>query len=200
MDSRFFRIPTQPNPYKPSMLSSYQAGEVATRTIVSARNTAPSQDNRFPGWAAPMADGRLITDYRPHCNENIPAGSQYATKEWVQKNTDDIIEVSRKRQAKMAGAIYSMDSTVVPPPENVVQCDPMGCEIMPTSLPDGIGLERPYDKAPELFGTFQFPPQVDPYPAKVGLNKKFEGGRNSPRGREFRPMGILPLADTEKLY
>lgn len=200
MDSRFFRIPTQPNPYKYSMLSSTQAGEVATRTIVSARNTAPSQDNRFPGWAAPMADGRLVTDYRPHCNENIPAGSQFATKEWVQKNTDDIIAVSRRRQATMTGAIYGMDPYVVPPPETIQQCNPMGCDIMSTGLPDGIGLERPYDKAPELFGTFQYPPQKDPYEPKIALNHVFEGGRNSPRGRTFKPMGNMPLAETEKLY
>lgn len=200
MDSHFFRVPTKPNPYKYNMLSSSQAEKVATTTIVSARNTAPSQDNRFPGWAAPMADGRLVTDYRPHCNENIPAGSQYATKEWVQKNTDEIIALSRKRQAEMTGAIYGLDPSVVPPPENIQKCDPMGCDIMPTSAPDGIGLERVYDKAPALFGTFSYPVQKDPYPPKIGLNKVFEQGRNSPRGREFRPMGTLPLASTEKLY
>jgi hypothetical protein len=200
MDSEFFRVPTQPNPYKSHMLSSSQAEKVATKTIVSARNTFPSPDARFPGWVAPMEDGRLITDYRPHCNENIPAGSQFATKEWVQKNTNDIIELSRRRQAKMTGAIYGMDPSVVPPPANVIKCDPMGCDILPTSLPDGIGLERPYDKAPALFGTFQFPVQKDPYKPKTELNKVFENGRNSPRGRQFKAMGTKPLAATEKLY
>lgn len=200
MDSHFFRIPTQPNPYKYRTISSSQAEQIATRTIVSARNTAPTKDSRFPGWAAPMADGRLITDYRPHCNENVPAGSQYATKEWVQNNTEDIIEVSRRRQAVMTGAIYGLDPSVVPPPENMVQCDPVGCDMVETSLPEGIGLERPYDKAPELFGTFTYPVQKDPYKPKIALNTHFENGRNSPRGREFKPMGNLPLAKTEKLY
>lgn len=200
MDSHFFRVPTQPNPYKYHMLPPSQAQQVATQTIVSVRNTRPSQDNRFPGWAAPMADGRLITDYRPHCNENIPAGKQYATKEWVQKNTNEIIALSRERQATMAGAIYGLDPSVVPPPEDIIQCDPMGCDILPTNAPKGIGLERPYDKAPELFGTFQYPVRKDPYPPKIGLNQIFENGRNSPRGRTFMPMGNKPLAETEKLY
>ena len=200
MDSHFFRVPTQPNPYKYNMISSSQAEKVATATIVSTRSTAPSQDSRFPGWAAPMADGRLVTDYRPHCNENIPAGSQYATKEWVQKNTDDIIALSRRRQAEMTGAVYGLDSSVVPPPETIQKCDPMGCDSMPTSLPNGIGLERVYDKAPELFGTFTYPIQKNRYTPKVALNTVFEQGRNSPRGREFRAMGTLPLAKTEKLY
>lgn len=200
MDSQFFRIPTQPNPYKYNMLPSYQAQKVATNTIVSVRTTAPTQDSRFPGWAAPMADGRLVTDYRPHCNENIPAGSQFATKEWVQKNTDEIIDISRKRQATMVGAIYGLDPTVVPPAEAIQQCDPMGCDIVTTGLSEGIGLERPYDKAPELFGTFSYPIMKNPYAPKVGLNTRFENGRNSPRGRNFKPMGNLPLAETEKLY
>jgi len=36
--------------------------------------------------------------------------------------------------------------------------------------------------------------------AHVGLNQKFEGGRNSWRGREFDPMGNKPLGETTKLY
>lgn len=198
MDSQFFRVTTQPNYYMG--LSSYQAGKTANKTIVSTRNTMVSPDSRFPGWAAPMDDGRLVTDYRPHCNENIPAGKQFATKEWVQTNTDDIIEVSRHRYAVATGAIYGLDRTVVPPPEMVVSCDKMECAFLPTGKYNGIGTERVYDKAPELFGTYQYPVLRAPGAPQVGLNKVYEGGRNSWRGRHFDPMGNKPLGKTTKLY
>jgi len=197
MDSQFFRVPTQPNYYQG--LSRTQAERVATNTIVSTRNTQPSMDSRFPGWAAPMADGRLVTDYRPHCNQNIPAGKQFATKEWIQTNTDDIIEVSRARQATITGAIYGNDNTVEAPPESLVKCDKVECVFLPSGKRDGIGTERVYDKSPDLFGTFTFPRMKAPAP-HVGLNQRFEGGRNSWRGREFDPMGNKPLGDTTKLY
>lgn len=197
MDSQFFRVPTQPNYY--TGLSSTQAEKVARATTVSTRNTQPSQDSRFPGWAAPMADGRLVTDYRPHCNQNIPAGKQFATKEWIQSNTDDIIAVSRMRQAEVTGAIYSFDSTVVAPPQSLVTCTKTECAYLPADTTNGIGVERVYDRSPDLFGTFQVPKRRAPS-AHVGLNPKFEGGRNSWRGREFDPMGNKPLGETTKLY
>jgi hypothetical protein len=198
MDSQFFRVASQPNYYHG--LSSYEAERVANKTTVSKRNTEPSRDARFPGWAAPMADGRLVTDYRPHCDQNIPAGKQFATKEWIVSHTDDIIEVSRMRQAKITGAIYGDDPTVVPPPESLVKCDKTTCEIIPSSSPNGIGTERVYDKAPDLFGTFSYMRARAPGAPHVGLNKKFEGGRNSWRGREFQDMGNKPLGETTKLY
>lgn len=197
MDSQFFRVPTQPNYYHG--LSSTQAEKVARATAVSTRNTQPSQDSRFPGWAAPMADGRLVTDYRPHCNQNIPAGKQFATKEWIQTNTDDIITISRMRQAEVTGAIYAFDSTVEAPPQSLVKCDKVECTFMPADTTNGIGVERVYDRAPDLFGTFQVPKRRAPA-SHVGLNPKFEGGRNSWRGREFDPMGNKPLGETTKLY
>ncbi len=197
MDSQFFRVPTQPNYY--SGIPSSQAERIASKTIVSTRNTQPTMDSRFPGWAAPMADGRLATDYRPHCNQNIPAGDQFATKEWIQSNTDDIIAISRARYAMTTGAIYGLDSTVVPPPTSLVKCEKTECTFMPTGDVDGIGTERVYDKAPELFGTFMLPRMKAPAP-HIGLNPKFEGGRNSWRGREFDAMGNKPLGQTTKLY
>jgi hypothetical protein len=197
MDSQFFRVATQPNYY--SGLSSYEAERVAGKTAVSTRNTQPSMDPRFPGWAAPMADGRLVTDYRPHCNQNIPAGKQFATKEWIQTNTDDVIAISRARYAQATGAIYAYDSTVEAPPESLVKCDKTECTFMPSGKYNGIGTERVYDRAPELFGTYQVPKMRAPA-AHVGLNKKFEGGRNSWRGREFDPMGNKPLGETTRLY
>lgn len=197
MDSQFFRIATQPNYYHG--LSSYQAEKVANRTTVSTRNTQPSMDSRFPGWAAPMEDGRLVTDYRPHCNQNIPAGKQFATKEWIQTNSDDLIAISRTRYAQATGAIYAYDNTVEAPPESLVKCDKVSCEFMPSGKYNGIGTERVYDRAPELFGTYTVPKMKAPKP-HIALNPRFEGGRNSWRGREFDPMGNKPLGETTKLY
>ena len=197
MDSQFFRIPTQPNYY--FGVSPYEAQRTAYKTAVSQRNTFPTQDSRFPGWAAPMEDGRLVTDYRPHCNENVPAGVQFPVKEWITKNADEIIALSRDRQARLSGGQYAFDRSVVPPPESIVKCDKVDCAFFPTEAANGIGTERVYDKSPELFGTFDLPKQVAPR-ANVALNRNFENGRNSPRGRFFTPMGSKPLAQTEHLY
>ncbi len=197
MDSQFFRIATQPNYYHG--LSSYEAERLANKTTLSTRNTQPSMDSRFPGWAAPMEDGRLVTDYRPHCNQNIPAGKQFATKEWITTNTDDVIAISRARYAQITGAIYAYDNTVVAPPESLVKCDKVSCEFMPSGKYNGIGTERVYDRAPELFGTYDLP-KVRAPKAHIGLNPRFEGGRNSWRGRHFDPMGNKPLGETTKLY
>lgn len=197
MDSQFFRVATQPNYYHG--LSSYQAEKFANRTTVSTRNTQPSMDSRFPGWAAPMADARLVTDYRPHCNQNIPAGKQFATKEWIQSNTEDVIAISRARFAQSTGAIYAFDNTVEAPPQSLVQCDKVECVFLPSGQKDGIGVERVYDRAPELFGTYQVPKMRAPK-ANVAINQKFEGGRNSWRGREFDALGNKPLGETTKLY
>lgn len=197
MDSKFFRIPTQPNYYFGT--TPYEAKTTAYKTAISQRNTFPTSDSRFPGYAAPMTDGRLATDYRPHCNENVPAGVQFPVKEWMTKNADTIIQLSRERQAKMVGAQYGDDSSVVPPPESIVKCDKVDCAYFPTETPNGIGTERVYDKAPELFGTFAFPRQRAPRP-NVSLNKTFENGRNTPRGRFFSSMGSKAIGQTEHMY
>lgn len=197
MDSQFFRVAQEPNYYHG--LSSYEAERIANKTTLSTRNTQPTMDSRFPGWAAPMADARLVTDYRPHCNQNIPAGKQFATKEWIQANTDDVIQISRARYAQTTGGYYAFDSTVEAPPESLVKCDKISCEFMPSGKYNGIGTERVYDKSPDLFGTYTFPKIKAPAP-HLELNKKFEGGRNSWRGREFDFMGNKPLGQTTKLY
>ena len=193
MDSKFFRVPTKPNYYE--SLTDAQSECIGTKTLVSTRNTVPTPDARFPGWAAPMADGRLVTDYRPHCNEDVPAGAQYAVKEWIQLNTEKIIDVSRARQAKMSGAVYGNDPTVVPPPVAIIQCEPTECFMAYTGAPDGIGVERIYDKAPPLFGTFEFPRERAP-PAHTAVTTRFQGGRNSPRGRYFKDMGTADIGVT----
>jgi hypothetical protein len=186
-DSQFFRVRTDPDYYKG--VDQFESRSTAYRTVLAEKNTVTTPDNRFPGWAAPMTDGRLITDYRPHCAGNIPAGKQFATKGWIQNNSEDIIRVSRERQAKQNGATLGLDMTTVPPPANVVKCEATQCWIAPTGLPNGIGTDRSYDKAPELFGTFSYNSTGPVRPSRLGLTTQFEGGRNSPRGREFKPIG-----------
>ena len=71
-DSRFFRVRTDPDYYKG--VNEFESRSTAYRTVLAEKNTVATPDSRFPGWAAPMSDGRLITDYRSHCAANIPAG------------------------------------------------------------------------------------------------------------------------------
>jgi hypothetical protein len=66
-----------------------------------------------------MSDGRLVTSYRNHCSQNIPTGKQFATKEWFTNNATELIAITRKRAAEQVGAIYGVDTTVVPPPVSV---------------------------------------------------------------------------------
>jgi hypothetical protein len=173
MDAKLFRLPTKPNLYSPGAPI-----DIDKRSRVSQ---LPTPDSRFPGWAAPMDDGRLATDYRPNCAKNIPVGHQFETKEWMQKNTEALIATSRKRMAETSGAVFGLDPSVVPPASMYVSCTESGCERTVSTDPMAIGTERLGAAAPELFGTFVFP--VRPAAAAAtGLNRKYEGGRNSLRG------------------
>ena len=58
MDSKLFNLPTS-HVSKPSMTAGL-----------------PTEDSRFPGWAAVMTDGRLVTDYRSSRETNIPVRAQ----------------------------------------------------------------------------------------------------------------------------
>jgi hypothetical protein len=185
MDSKFFRKTTDPNYYAKSQ-------HAEPRIQPANRLSLPTQDTRFPGYAFSGAeDGRMITDYRPRCSQNVPAGSQYATKNWMVHEADSIIEVSRKRQATYTGAIYGTDNSVVPRAEMAVKCVPMGCEYSEV-VAGGIGVER-MDKAPELFGTFSFPTLSPPPAPKTALTTHFEGGRNTVRGQTYHPLGNGPV-------
>lgn len=176
MDAKLFRLPTKPNFY----------ASIATASPFDAQqrqkaSTLPTQDIRFPGWAAPMSDGRLVTEYMNHCSKNIPVGHQFATREWMTKNADSIIAVGRQRFAEQTGATYGMDLSVVPPPESVINCTRAECHRVQTDLRGGIGVERA-DVAPELFGTWD-PRNGLPAPApRTAITTKYEGGRNTPRG------------------
>ena len=184
MDSKFFRKTTDPNYYVKSQ-------HAEPRIQPANRMSLPTQDTRFPGYAARAEDGRMITDYRPRCSQNVPAGSQYATKNWMVHEADSIIEVSRKRQATYTGAIYGTDNSVVPRAEMGVKCVPMGCEYSDVTT-GGIGVER-MDKAPELFGTFSYPTMAPPPAPKLALTTQFEGGRNTVRGQRYTPLGNGPV-------
>jgi hypothetical protein len=187
MDSKLFVLPTNPNFYsKPSPAVSKQTA--FSRTFPDGQYyVGPAPDSRFPGWSGPMEDGRLATDWRPHCNRNVPAGLQFGTTQWMQRNADQIITVSRERQSMDAGANLGFDNTIVAPPKNIVSCDIMKCGYSQTGLPYGIGTER-QEPVPELFGTFNtdVPEVTQRLPP---ITSSFEGGRNSLRGRHFTNLG-----------
>jgi hypothetical protein len=179
MDAKLFRLPTAPNFYA-ALGASYPFDKLAVEDQV------PSPDSRFPGWAAPMSDGRLVTSYTPHCTQNIPAGKQFPTKEWMTKQASGIIETSRNRFSKLTGAMYGLDPTVVPPPATLATCTKEGCTIQATKYRDGIGMERAETYAPELFGTWN-PRTANQMkraaPAsRTQVTTKYEWGLNTPRG------------------
>jgi hypothetical protein len=177
MDSKLFRLPTAPNFYSAiATANPFDVGEQQKRSQL------PSPDSRFPGWAAPMADGRLVTEYKNHCSRNIPTGSQYATKEWMTKNASELIRISRERYSEQTGAIYGLDKSVVPPPALIVRCKTNDCDRTYTNATGGIGMERADAEAPELFGTWENEAMTSAPKAVVPLTTRFEGGRNTPRG------------------
>jgi hypothetical protein len=184
MDSKLFRLPTQPNLY-----ASIAAAQPFSFTERQKFAETPAPDARYPGWAAPMSDGRLVTTYRNHCSQNVPTGKQYATKEWMTKNATEIMRLHRQRQAHITGAYLGLDSTVVPPPATVVTCSRSDCSRVATQEAGGIGQERGGAEAPDLFGTWD-PRESMAWapPAKTGGTTLYEGGRNTPRGAGMPEM------------
>jgi hypothetical protein len=178
MDAKLFRLPTKPNFY--TDIATANPFDVDQRQKYSH---VPTYNSRYPGWAAPMEDGRLVTTYQNHCSRNVPTGKQFATKEWMTKNATELIRVNRDRYAHQTGAIYGVDMSTVLPPEVTVKCETDGCQRRLTGVPGGIGTEREGAEAPPLFGTWD-PKQsfsVAPRP-NVALTRHYEGGRNTPRG------------------
>jgi hypothetical protein len=152
----------------------------ARESAVPKKSTAPTQDNRFPGWAGPMQDARFITDYRSQCELNIPTGMQFASRRFMQRNATDIIEKSRLRQSEAVGAGLPYYAETDVPPASYIQCDTVQCSIMPVSM-HGIGMVR-NEPVPELFGTFSPSSPSMLKPAEPMLTQKEEGGRNTVRG------------------
>jgi len=152
--------------------------------IPANKEIYPARDGRYPAYAAPLEDGRLVTDYRPQCSKNIKAGQQFHTKLWLIHHATEMMDESRRRQVEWSGASLGMANTV-PPPSAIVHSTPFYSEVNPTNLYDGIGVERANADAPELFGTFSYEPQI----SEIQNNRKniattqfYEGGRNSKRG------------------
>ena len=188
MDAKLFRLPTEPFLYTSVSDSQSKQAFVQRLTPKGVYAVGPVPDARFPGWAAPMSDASLLTDYRTHCSENIPVGQQFSVHQWSQRNADTIIELSRQLQSMNTGAHLGFDNTVVPPPARIVQSDRDGCSAKTTNLRNGIGQER-QEHLPPLFGTFNtnVPQETQQVPA---ITRRFEGGRNSARGRTFNPLGV----------
>jgi len=170
MDRNQFRKITKPNPY-----ASYNNISVNAKQFSIPNDSAP--DNRYEGWVAQMSDGRLTTDYENHCSKNIPVGQQFPTKAWLQNNGEKIIEFSRKNQFPITKAL---DSSVIPPPADILISKKHESFIKPTNNSFGMGIERLNNTTPNLFGTFaQTSFQDKAQNPKV--TKHFEGGRNTPR-------------------
>lgn len=145
-----------------------------------SRDTYPTPDSRYPGWAAPMEDGRIATDYRPRCSKNIPTGQQFATRGWMQRNAEELMNLSRKRQAQLAGAGQTYDPHIEVGPSAYIKCDPTGCSYTEVNG-QGVGVER-REHVPDLFGTFA---QSSPFfgTQDVPIQTLYEeGGRNTRRG------------------
>jgi hypothetical protein len=178
MDSKLFRLPTKPNFYAAiATAHPFDFDQRQKHTQLAA------PDPRYPGWAGQMADGRLVTSYQNHCSRNVPAGQQFATKEWMTKNATKLIDLNRQRYAETTGAGYRFDESVVPPPAAVRSCSKADCGLKETGAMGGIGVERADAAAPYLFGTWEptGPVLGAPAPA-ISLTRRYEGGRNTPRG------------------
>lgn len=172
----------------PNLFNSLPYGteykEARRTTMSQIKQTQPARDNRYPAYAAPMSDGRLVTDYRPQCTKNIAPYAQYNTKLWMVHHADQIITESRKRQVEWSGASLQPANTM-PPPADIVHSTPFYSEVQSTGLTNGLGIERANSNAPSLFGTFSYAPTMNEIRnnrKNIGLTSHYEGGRNSPRG------------------
>ena len=179
MDAQQFRTITAPNYYEAS--TSRNISKVETQIS----KPTVGENSRYPGYAAITEDANIFTDYRPKCEKNIPYGQQYATRQWLQHNAENIIITSRERQARATGANY-MHASTIPPSVANVQCDTASCSYYPaTNLMNGgkipTGVTRA-DKAPPLFGTFEFREGQLFNKSPPTITKHYEGGRNTPRG------------------
>jgi hypothetical protein len=186
MDSKQFRKPTLPR-FGPTLKSNLLEMGVS-QVGAPPKTTEPIADQRYPQYIGPMSDGRFITDYRPQCAANVlPSEYGNTMRSWMQNNGDALIQTSRKRQADRAGAQYKKAATV-PPSRQVQQCDIFECKKSTNNESGAIGLDR-VERVPRLFGTFS------DYGYGMPASRDFqtlhyEGGRNTPRGRSFQPLGL----------
>ena len=185
MDSQQFRKATFPS-FSP-IINEETLATAAKRIEAPEKRTAPVDDMRYPGYAGNMSDARLVTDYKTHCANNV-APSKYGNsmRQWLQHNSIGFIEVSRKRQADQAGAQYYMADTVLGQ-KYFQKCNEYDCSFSASGVRSNIGLGR-REVVPELFGTFSQGNQNSPTP-RIAKTTVFEGGRNTPHGRMFKPIG-----------
>jgi hypothetical protein len=185
MDSQRFVKPTYPDFRPKANQDILQNAE--KNVIIADKRTVPVEDIRYPGYASIMADARLVTDYKSKCEYNV-VPSQYGNsfRSWLQHHADGFIQVSRHRQAEQAGSYYH-GAVYPPPPKQLQHCDEFDCTFSRTDLENGLGLERE-ENVPALFGTFAAPKDNAPM-KRVFLTDKFEGGRNTPHGRKYKPLG-----------
>lgn len=175
MDSYGFRNITSPSYYQ----------HIQT-VIPRPGSSRPGPDPRYKDQAGRMEDGRGITDYRSRCEENIPAGNQYATKRWMQTNAKTIINTSRLIQMQQTGAYQGVRMDLEPRAAQEVTCTAYGCKAVTGAYDTGIGMER-LESVPHLFGTFEPPLGANgPRLTQPTLTTKYEGGRNTPRGGSSR--------------
>ena len=185
MDSQQFRKTTYPA-FSP-IINQETLRKAAKAIEAPAKETAPTEDMRYPGYASNMEDGRLVTDYKTHCANNvIPSKYGNSMRQWLQHNSSAFIDVSRKRQSDRAGAQYYMADTVLGQ-KYFQKCDEYECRFSASGVRHNIGLGR-VENVPELFGTFSNPNQVAPM-SRIFLTDDYKGGRNTPRGRNFQPLG-----------
>ena len=169
----------------------WQMAEAAlTPSPALERLMEPAPNPRYPGYAGLMQDARYGTDYRPHCNSNIPPPFQFGSKKWMIHNADRIMNRSRIQQAEYTGAALAFKNSEMPIPEfeNVSVCTPFLCEMrdIHEDQQARIGLYREGAAAPSLFGTFMVAPTRGELALSAGKNvpltTQYMGGRNTPRG------------------
>jgi len=178
MDTQGFRLKGEPDL---TVQPSWYKVRKETQREIDATKTVNAPDSRYSAYAAPLEDGRLVTDYRQSCVTRAPPGQQFATKNWTVHNADDIISISRARQAQTTGHVLGTANTDVPP--SIIQkCNPSGCEFYGSGMLMGLGIERQED-VPQLFGTFTVNPAAGTLAGNVkhiDLNNTIEYGRNTP--------------------
>jgi len=189
MDYQQFVRPTKPS-FMP-IINQRALSMAAQKIEAPEKRIVPVEDIRYPGYASKMSDARIVTDYKSHCANNVaPPKYGNSIRSWSQHHADALIQTSRHRQADRAGAyFYSANTTV--PPKQIQRCDEFECTFSVPGFKDGLGLMRD-ENVPSLFGTFAKPNQAAPS-KRVFLTDIYEGGRNSPRGRTFSPLGNQPL-------
>ena len=178
MDTNGFRLKGEPDL---TVQPSWYKVRKETEREIEATKTVNAPDSRYSAYAAPLEDGRLVTDYRQSCVTRASPGEQFATKNWTVHNADDIIRISRSRQVQTTGHSLGTAKTEVAP-AIIQRCGTTGCEFIGSGMVMGLGIERE-DIAPQLFGTFTVNPTATTSAANVkhiDLNTTVEYGRNTP--------------------